>query len=168
MARREENQPVRLSILDRLIDRDPFNTKEVPLTRSQSIRELRAGIRRDLEFLLNSRRLTPGGDDTVGGIEDSNSETYHSVHNYGLPDVSNLSMDSTRDQDKLVHLLEDAVAIFEPRLENVEITRHEAGKFNRNLRFTVEGLLQMDPSPIHISFDTFLELTNGEYSVRGE
>ena len=56
MPRREASGPVTLSVLDRLIDNDPKNNSEVPLTRPQSLRELRAGLKRDLEWLLNTRR----------------------------------------------------------------------------------------------------------------
>ncbi len=57
--------------------------------------------------------------------------------------------------------------IFEPRLANVRVVplewRH-AG--TRTLRFRIEGLLLMDPAPEHVSFDTVLELTSGEYEVQ--
>jgi type VI secretion system protein ImpF len=36
------------------------------------------------------------------------------------------------------------------------------------LRFAIEGLLAIDPMPEHVSFDTVLEITDGEYHVRGE
>jgi type VI secretion system protein ImpF len=36
------------------------------------------------------------------------------------------------------------------------------------LRFQIQGLLDMDPAPEHISFDTVLQLSSGEYQVRGE
>jgi type VI secretion system protein ImpF len=38
----------------------------------------------------------------------------------------------------------------------------------RTLRFVIEGLLRIDPAPEHISFDTTLELTSGEYAVKGD
>jgi type VI secretion system protein ImpF len=36
------------------------------------------------------------------------------------------------------------------------------------MRFQIEGLLDMDPSPEHISFDTLLQLSSGEYQVKGD
>jgi type VI secretion system protein ImpF len=36
------------------------------------------------------------------------------------------------------------------------------------LRFQIQGLLKMDPAPERVSFDTTLELTKGEYAVRGD
>jgi len=38
----------------------------------------------------------------------------------------------------------------------------------RQLRFQIEALLLMDPSPELISFDTVLELSSGEYQIKGE
>jgi len=36
------------------------------------------------------------------------------------------------------------------------------------VRFQVEAILQMDPSPEHVVFDTVLEVARGEYVVQGE
>jgi type VI secretion system protein ImpF len=36
------------------------------------------------------------------------------------------------------------------------------------LRFQIEGLLDMDPAPERISFDTVLQLSSGEYQVKGD
>ena len=36
------------------------------------------------------------------------------------------------------------------------------------LRFQIEGMLDMDPAPEHISFDTVLQLSSGEYQVKGD
>jgi predicted component of type VI protein secretion system len=38
----------------------------------------------------------------------------------------------------------------------------------RNSAFIIEGLLAIDPMPEHVSFDTVLDVTGGEYHVRGE
>jgi len=39
---------------------------------------------------------------------------------------------------------------------------------SRVLRFQIEGLLLKDPAPEQVSFDTVLQLANGEYQVKGE
>ena len=36
------------------------------------------------------------------------------------------------------------------------------------MRFQIEGMLEMDPTPEHISFDTLLQLSSGEYQVKGD
>jgi len=38
----------------------------------------------------------------------------------------------------------------------------------RQLRFSIQALLKMDPSPERVSFDTVLEVTTGQYAVKGE
>ena len=57
MATSEIERPVRPSVLDRLIDDDPRSNVEPPLTRSQSVRQFKTALRRDLEWLLNARRV---------------------------------------------------------------------------------------------------------------
>jgi len=36
------------------------------------------------------------------------------------------------------------------------------------IHFAIEGLLKVDPEPIPIRFDSFLELNNGTYQIRGD
>src|ERR1700692_640425 len=55
--RMQPNSAVTLSLLDRLTDIDPKSpTAEAPPTRAESVRILRSGVRRDLEWLLTPRR----------------------------------------------------------------------------------------------------------------
>lgn len=44
------------SIVDRLLDFEPTNPNEAPKSRSQGMRELKQSVRRDLEWLLNTRQ----------------------------------------------------------------------------------------------------------------
>jgi type VI secretion system protein ImpF len=161
MPRNDTSGVITLSLLDRLTDQEPKNRSEAPPGRAQSLRELRASLRRDLEWLLNSRRtpLEP---------PDSSTEVTRSVYNYGLPDLSSMSLNSVQDQARLTKLLEIAVAAFEPRLAAVKVTMMPQQGGTRTLRFVIDGMLRIDPAPEHVSFDTTLELTSGQYAVRGE
>jgi type VI secretion system protein ImpF len=151
---------VTLSTLDRLIDLDPRSSAEPVPTRSQSVRQLKDALRRDLEWLLNSRRIAVPPDESL-------KELNKSVYIYGLPDFASYSLKSPQDQAKLVRHLHGTVKLFEPRLTNVRVVplAEETGAA-RTLRFRIEGLLIMDPAPEHVSFDTVLELTSGEYEVQ--
>jgi type VI secretion system protein ImpF len=152
--------PVTLSILDRLTDFEPRDSQEPRPTRAQSVRRLKEGLCRDLEWLLNSRRIAEA-------VEDKFKELPNSVFWYGLPDFSSYSLASQKDQSRLLRVLQSAVKAFEPRLVNVRISSIEAATYgSRTLRFRIEGLLMMDPAPEHVSFDTALELTSGEYKVK--
>jgi len=161
--RTQPNSAVTLSLLDRLTDSDPKSpTAEAPLTRAESVRALRAGVRRDLEWLLNTRR---NPDDPGTAL----SETENSLYNYGLPDFSAYSIASLKDQTKLVRVLTAAVKVFEPRLANIRVVPLEINaKGTRTLRIRIEGLLLMDPAPEHISFDTTLQLTTGDFRIKDD
>jgi type VI secretion system protein ImpF len=162
MAKGDFDQNVTLSVLDRLIDREPKNpTAEARLSRAQSVRILRAAVKRDLEWLLNTRRIK---EESV----DANSELTRSLFNYGLPDLTNFSMSSTRDQNKLSWLLEATVAVFEPRLINPKVFMEPIEPGSKQLRFRIDGLLDMDPAPERVTFDTVLDLTSQAYLVKGD
>jgi type VI secretion system protein ImpF len=161
--RMQPNSAVTLSLLDRLTDSDPKSpTAEAPPTRAESVRILRSGVRRDLEWLLNTRR---NPDDPGAALV----ETENSLYNYGLPDFSAYSIASMKDQSKLVRVLQAAVKVFEPRLANIRVVPIEINpKGLRTLRIRIEGLLLMDPAPEHISFDTTLQLTTGDFSIKDD
>jgi len=161
MAKRDSSGPVTLSVLDRLIDRDPKNSAELPLTRAQSLRELRAALKRDLEWLLNARR-------TIEPAPASARETARSVYHYGFADISSRSVLSGRDQNDLVREMESAIAAFEARLKRPKVRMEPVEGSGRALRFVIEGLLCMDPAPEPVRFDTVLEIGKGEYEVKGE
>jgi type VI secretion system protein ImpF len=147
--------------LDRLIDDEPKNRSEVPLTRAQSLWRMKAAVRRDLEWLLNSRR-------TIDPAPESARETVRSVYHYGFSDISSKSVLSSRDQNDLIRDMELTLAVFETRLKRARVRLEPVQGGVRALRFVIEGLLCMDPAPEPVAFDTLLELGKGEYEVRGE
>src|SRR3974390_437053 len=114
MPRRDATGPVTLSVLDRLIDRDPKTRSEVPLSRAQSLRELKFALKRDLEWLLNTRR-------TIDPAPDSATETVRSVYHYGFAAVFSRAVLSTRDHADLIHDMETTIATFEPRLKRARV-----------------------------------------------
>ena len=162
MARWEPEETVTQSVLERLIDRDPAGVTEAPPTRAQSVRTLKASLRRDLEWLLNTRR-------TPEAVEAEFPELERSLFNFGLPDITSLSWDSARDRARLARLIEQTLDVFEPRLKRVKVIILEASAGAQHvMRFQIEGLLDMDPAPELISFDTVLQLSSGEYQVKGD
>ena len=162
MPRWDPEQTVTQSVLERLIDREPKVPADPPPSRAQSVRQLKISVRRDLEWLLNTRR-TP----EAAGSE--YQELEKSVYNFGLPDMSSLNWQSARDRARLCRMLESALAVFEPRLLRAKVVPLEASAGAQHvLRFQIEGMLAMDPAPEHISFDTVLQLSSGEYQVKGD
>src|SRR5215472_9452551 len=102
MTARDPSGPVTLSVLDRLIDDDPKQSAEAPLTRAQSLRALKGALKRDLEWLLNTRR-------TIDPAPDSGRETVRSVYHYGFADISSKSALSNQDQNDLVWEMESVI-----------------------------------------------------------
>lgn len=160
MAKDQGDGPVTLSVLDRLIDDEPKESMEAPMARSRSLAKLKAAVRRDLEWLLNSRQ-------TADPAPDDCPELLRSVYNYGLPDITSANLMSVDGRLRLMRAMEAALAVFEPRLANVRVILNStAGDRSPQIRFTVEGMLRVDPSPEHVSFDTLLEVASGEYKVQ--
>ena len=120
-------------------------------------------MRRDLEWLLNTRRKPEPAPESM-------QELSRSLFNYGLPDFSSLSVNSPRDRDRLLLELEHAVAAVRAAAERrprFSLVEAPAG-YSRTLRFQIEGMLEMDPVAERISFDTVLQLNSGEYQIRGD
>ncbi|MCW5980957.1 MAG: type VI secretion system baseplate subunit TssE [Bryobacteraceae bacterium] len=152
---------ITVSLLDRLTDNEPRVATEPPWTRAQSLRQLKASLRRDLEFLLNARR-------TPIDPPPSARELPRSVYAFGLPDITGMAIDASEDQHRLARAMEAAIAIFEPRLANVSVAAQPAPGAARILRFRIEGTLRVDPAPERVFFDTALHLTSATYEVEGE
>jgi type VI secretion system protein ImpF len=162
MPRWEPEQTVSLSFLDRLLDHDPKSATDLPPSRARSVRQLKAALRRDLEWLLNTRqRPDPAGSEFT--------ELEKSLFNFGLPDISSLSWASQRDRTSLTKKIEEAVATFEPRISHLKVVPLESAAGAKHvLRFQIQGQLDMDPAPELIAFDTVLQLSSGEYQVAGD
>jgi type VI secretion system protein ImpF len=154
LARSTTETLVTQSILDRLMA-----VEEWPTTRSQSTRFFRDGLKRDLEWLLNTRQ--PPIPELA-----SRPAAKASVINYGLPDISSLGLANASDHRALRVAIEVCLRNYEPRLMDIHVTLQGSDTTDRRLRFHIEGNMKLDPAPEEISFDTVLELTSGEYKVK--
>jgi len=161
MARGQGDVTVTLSVLDRLIDREPKNQLEAPLSRSQSVRIMKSAVRRDLEWLLNSRSIAFAPDEALG-------EVNRSLYVYGLRDFSSYAMASAADQARLLREILATIKLFEPRLGDVRIVPVEMpGTGLKEFKLRIEAMLRMDPSPEPVSFDTVIELKSGACRISG-
>jgi type VI secretion system protein ImpF len=122
---------------------------------------LKNAVRRDLEWLLNSRRICDPPDE---GLKELNKSAYV----YGLPDLSALTMAASGDRNKLVRQILATINLFEPRLANVRLVVVEApDSAKKDVRLRVEAMLRMDPVPEPITFDTVIELKSGNCHLTG-
>jgi len=73
------------------------------------------------------------------------------------------------DRQRLSRLIQLTLTRFEPRISRLKVIPLESTGVARHvMRFQIDGLLDMDPAPEHISFDTVLQLSTGDYQVKGE
>ena len=159
MAKGDFDLLVEGTLLDRLIDRDPDLSGDRPMNRADSIREYKQALQRDLEWLMNARRF----DDPDAGRM---PELARSVYFYGLPDLTSLSRDSGESLSRLATIIEQAIAIFEPRLTNVKVTATPQDDSPlSDVRMQVEAVLRLEPSPERITFDTVMHKGNGDLEV---
>jgi len=161
MASRFDNEiRVTPSILDRLIDFDPRSSQESPKSRSTSLKELKQSVRRDLEWLLNTRH-------SVVDIPETLEEVNRSLAVYGLPDLVGLDIDNPNEQSGLIKAIENALAIFDPRFTNPKITLEPISSVDRVLKFRIEAMLDIEPTPEPVVFDTILKMGSSDFSVNG-
>lgn len=159
MARIDSEIRITPSVLDRLLDFEPNMSREAPKSRSKSLRELKLSVRRDLEWLLNSRQV-------VVDIDENLQEIKKSILTYGLPDVTGISAKNHLEQKRLSQALETAIKTFEPRFLDVKVTLEPVNNVDRMLKFRIEARLNVEPTPEPIAFDTVLQLGSGDFQVK--
>jgi type VI secretion system protein ImpF len=147
------------SVFDRLIDLEPGTNSDPQDSRFDSIRELKASVRRDLEWLLNSKR-------PVIDIDPGLEEVNRSIAVYGLPDFFGTQFSTTAQQKALVNQVEQAIRRFAPQLIDLKITYNPPNELERSLSFRIEARIDVEPSPEPIVFDTVLQLGSGEFGVK--
>lgn len=149
----EESQRPLHTVLDRILLDDGRATPEATMD------ECVAFVCRDLEWLLNDTR-------PVERLAlEAFPELSRSILNYGLPDVVSVSLGSRPECERLARALRTCVRAFEPRLKNIEVTLTSQGEGVPTLRFRVDGVLDLPPSPRRVSFDTTYDLRNRKYAV---
>jgi type VI secretion system protein ImpF len=158
MARIDHEIRITPSVLDRLIDYEPHISSEPPKSRSRSLVELKQSVRRDLEWLLNTRQY-------IGELDKNLEQVPKSVAMFGLPDFTGSSAKSPSEQKRLIKQIETAVKFFEPRFLDVKISYEPLKGVERVLKFKIEARLDIEPAPEPIVFDTVLQLGSGNFEV---
>ncbi len=146
------------SILDRLTDLEPRIPTEPPRSRLSRLAELKQAVRRDLEWLLNTRRLAEEVDENL-------EEVQSSLAVYGLPDFTGLGAKDPHEQKRMQAAIENAIRLFEPRFLGVQVTLEPLALTDRQLIFRIEASLDVEPAPEPIVFDTVLQVGGGGFAV---
>lgn len=158
MSRFDREIRVTPSVLDRLIDLEPRQSSEPPITLSTSVADLKQAVRRDLEWLLNTRCH-------LETVDEKLEEAPRSVAFFGLPDFTGVSVKSHLEQKRMTSAIEEAIRIFEPRFTNLKVTLEPIENVDRQLKFRIEATLDIESTPEPIVFDSILEPGAGGFSV---
>lgn len=144
------------SLMDRLVD--------APLSedggRRPALQDIRNGVSRDLEHLLNTRS------EAARLIPEAFKECRASSLTYGILDFSSYSLLSPHDRDRIRRSLEQAIALHESRLTRVRVALEPQRELDRALRFRIDALLELGELGEKVQFDAVLQLNTQTYVVR--
>ena len=133
-----------LSILDRLI-----------LDENSYMNQFRAGLRRDLEDLLNTVIR-------ARSIPNYLEELDQSIANFGIPDLLTANVSTNAEQDKLILQIKKIIEKNEPRLMNVTIIDTSDKQERSNifyLRIIAETII--DNNTEEVVFDSKIDSVTG-------
>jgi type VI secretion system protein ImpF len=151
---------IHLSLLDRLTDLQPESKAEGRMSPWEEMREIKAGLCRDLSALLNTRRAEADFDPEF-------EQATKSILTFGVTDFTALNLKSRLEQDRVRLSIERAIRQFEPRLTRVAVTVEEADALRPVLRFEVSALLRIDPGGQAVLFDATLYRDSRRIAVTG-
>lgn len=149
-----------LPLLDRLLDDAPEEQREAALSPAEAIGILRRAVRRDLEALLNARRRWRSWPASLAELDTS-------PIGFGIPDFAAGAFNEPRRREGLRAEIENTIRRFEPRFSNVRVSIIEGeNRLEPVLRLRIEALLHADPAPEPVAFDTLVDATTADVTVR--
>ena len=161
MSQAGSNPRLQPSVLDRLIDDNPARSWESPAIPSWSVERAKAAVKRDLEWLLNSRQV-------VAELPGDLGQLGRSVLTYGQRELVSLGLNDSAEQARLRRDIIEAIARFEPRLTKVQVTLASVSALDRSIRFRIDALLRVEPAPEPVSFDSVFRLDNRVFVIEGD
>jgi type VI secretion system protein ImpF len=155
-ASRRGGRAAQASLLDRLIDADPEQLHDAPVSATETVSQLRRSVHRDVEALLNARR-------PWRSVPDSFPVLRLSPLGFGIPDFTAGAFNDRRQREILRAEIEDTIRRFEPRLVQVQVQlAEEDGQLRTTLHLRIDAMLRMDPAPEPIIFDTMVDTTTAD------
>ena len=121
------------------------------------VRELKASVARNLEWLLNTRTWAPPEADDFKHLQ----EARESLLTYGIRDLSAFSWTSAGAATKISSTIEEAIRRFEPRLLARTVKCHIIPNEDPSdfaLNFCIEAVLYVDPISEHVAFDSAADI----------
>jgi type VI secretion system protein ImpF len=153
---------VQSSLLDRLIDDSPDQSRDPPISAADTMAALRQSVRRDLEALLNARRRWRSWPISLGELPTS-------PIGYGIPDFASGAFNDARRREELRLEIEDTIRRFEPRFLSVRVHLVDAQeRLETTLRLRIEAVMYAEPAPEAVTFDTVVDPTTDDVLVRAK
>ena len=150
-------------LLDRLTDDEPESKQESRDKRIISLRKYKAGVLRDLAWLLNS------SSHAADGMFDDFSEVFNSVLNYGTPDLCGMVSSSIKPAE-MESKITQAIHFFEPRIIRNTLSvriRTESEKMDHNaISFEIKGELWAQPMSDTLFVRTEVDLETGQCKLK--
>ena len=127
-----------------------------------SLTEIRACVKRDLNWLLNASQYEPQNElQNYPQIECS-------VLNYGRPDLTGKTVSGV-NLHNIEGMLQQVIIDFEPRIIKetltVKVLMEDSMLEHNAVTFEIEGQLWAEPQPLHLHLRTEFELESGDVSV---
>ena len=157
MSAQKQERAVLPSVLDRLLDDEPENAREAPLTASRVMELLRRSIQRDLENFLNTRRRC-----------DEFSERFEAtLVGYGIPDLVGTDLTTSKKQKRFLRELEQQIVLHEPRFRSIRLRPQEgASVIDRSLQFRIDAVMEAEPAPESIVLNSSIEPVTRTINLR--
>jgi type VI secretion system protein ImpF len=150
------------SLLDRLTDEQPEVKQEGRDKRVLTLNQIRAGVLRDVSWLLNAVHLQ------ATQSLSAYPEVVSSTVNFGIPDIAGSSA-LGKDTAKLEKAVKKALLDFEPRIlaDGLKVTvRVDPEQMSRHvMSFIIEGKLWAQPMPLNLYLKTDVDLETGIVTV---
>ena len=151
---------IQAPLLDRLIDEAPDRERDPALSAADTMTLLRNSVRRDLEALLNARRRWRSWPSRM-------TQLATSPMGYGIPDFASGAFNDAQLREQLRVQIEDTIRRFEPRFLSVRVHLIDAKeRLETTLRLRIEAVLQAEPAPEAVTFDTLVDPTRDDIVVR--
>ena len=148
------------ALLDRLTDDEPQKQVESRDQRILSMRAFKAGVMRDLGWLLNTGNFD--GDETL----DEYPNVADSVINYGIRDLCGLATSGISDTE-IERYVREAIRRFEPRILPkslaVRVQVNKDAHSHNAVVFEISGDLWATPMPERMYLQTKVDLESGNF-----
>jgi type VI secretion system protein ImpF len=159
-SRGDEASRPQLPLLDRLIDDAPESARDPPMSQAEAAVLLRRGLRRDVEALLNAKRRWRSWPAGYG-------ELALSPIGYGIGDFTAGAFNDRAERERLRSRIQETIRRFEPRLSNIRVILLDGDNtLDPTLRLRIDAMLQVDPAPEPIAFDTLIDPMTAEIQVK--